>query len=278
MTKLFGILAYPAKHSLSPVMFDVAFKEAGIDAQYRVYEVREEDLRDFMDKARHEPISGLSVSLPHKESVMRYLDVVDEDAKKIGAVNTVLNKGGFLHGYNTDFVGAVRALKEVVADFSGKRVVVIGAGGAARAVVYGVMKEGADVFIMNRTADKAASIASEFTEMFDSEIRGGGLEDLFEGDVLINATSIWTKDSGTSEDLPVFCEKEYLEKFEMVVDISYSTGNVTTPFIQCAKEAGVKNIITADKMLLYQAASQFKIWTGKEAPIEVMREALGRQL
>ena len=159
MIKKFGILANPAKHSLSPVMFNAAFQANGIDAEYGVFEISENQLACYMEQVKHEPISGLSVSLPYKEVIIEYLNQVDDDVRKIGACNTVLNKGGLLYGFNTDYKGSNAALKNIIGDLKDKKIVIIGAGGAARAVAYGVMKEGANVHIFNRKKSKADSIA-----------------------------------------------------------------------------------------------------------------------
>src|SRR3989338_5066305 len=150
MTKKYGILAYPAKHSLSPVMHNAAFKALALDAEYGVFEVPENELPAFMEQVKHEPIDGFSVSLPYKEVMLNYMNEVDEDARKIGAVNTVVNRGGVLYGYNTDFIGSNRALEEVCGDLNDRKAVVLGAGGAARAIIYGLLKEGSEVVVVNR--------------------------------------------------------------------------------------------------------------------------------
>ncbi|MFH1284719.1 MAG: shikimate dehydrogenase [Candidatus Peregrinibacteria bacterium] len=272
--KQYGILAYPAGHSLSPAMHNAAFKALGIDAQYGVFEIPEDGLAEFMEQVKHEPVDGLSVSLPYKEAVIKCLDFLDEDAEKIGAVNTVLNKGGFLWGYNTDFSGAVRAMAEGAGSLSGKTVVVLGAGGAARAIAYGLLKDSARVFIKNRTIEKADKIAAEFSGMFGTEVISIPWDDNRGGDILINATSVWANNPNP-EELPDFCHKDFVGSFGVVMDISYGKGGegFLTPLLKIAESLG-KTVIAGDKMLLYQAVEQFKIWTGKEAPLEVMRTAL----
>lgn len=275
MTKQYGILAYPAKHSLSAVMQNAAFKALGIDAQYGLFEIPENELADFMKQVRHEPISGLSVSLPYKQVILEYLDEIHEDARKIGAVNTVMNNGGFLHGYNVDFIGAIRALEEVCGSLKGKRVTVLGAGGAARAICYGLLKEGAKVSIYNRDVEMAEKLAREFSEMFGVDVKYGSLGETSKasGDILIQATSIWmTASDSKLEDL---ISLEALGRFDIVMDIVYVP--LKTPLIKAAAELG-KKIITGDKMLLYQGMEQFKLWIGKEAPIQVMRNALEKNL
>lgn len=268
MHKKYGILAHPAGHSLSPAIFNAAFKEVGMDAEYRVYDIPDVKLAEFMKTVRHEPVSGLSVSLPHKEAVMTYLDEVDEDARAIGAVNCVVNRGGFLHGYNTDFVGANKALLEV-GSLSGRKVVLLGAGGAARAITYGLLKKGAEVTILNIDKEKAAELAGEFGVSY------GLLADAeqFDGDILVQATSIWTLNP--EAELSDLIPDEYVKRFEIVMDIVYKP--LMTPLLMAAESAG-KTVITGDKMLLYQAVEAFKLFTKKDAPVEVMRKELEKGL
>lgn len=278
MTQKFGILAYPAKHSLSPAMHNAAFKHLGIDAEYEVFEVKGQSFKKFMRELRDSGIQGLSVSLPYKERVLPFLDVIDEDARKIGAVNTIVNRDGLLYGYNTDFLGAIRAIKEVC-DLKDKSVIIIGAGGAARAIAYGMLREGANVGVYNRKKPRAVKIAIDFAEIFGNFIHGFGFDDtLFRGDILVHASSIWH--TGGIKDLtcPFFTFGNYVKPFHLVMEISYNyyhDPNMLwqTPMTEAA-EYEKKPCITGDKMLLYQAMEQFKIWTAREAPMEVMRKAL----
>ncbi|MBI4232552.1 shikimate dehydrogenase [Candidatus Peregrinibacteria bacterium] len=272
MTKQYGILAYPAKHSLSPVMHNAAFKALGIDAEYRIYEIPDYELASFMENVKVEPISGLSVSLPYKEVIVNFLNRVDEDAKKIGAVNTVVNSGGALSGYNTDYSGATEALKETYGSLEGKKVVIIGAGGSARAVVYGLLREGASVWIKNRTRQKADMLAVEFAELFNAEIHSCDWNDLISGNILIHSTSLWHE---RPEEIPSFCDLDYVNHFDVVMEVAYAP--LITPLLKAAEKLG-KKTISGDKMLLHQAVGQFKLWTGQEAPVEVMREALNTAL
>ncbi len=265
--KKYGILANPAKHSLSPVMHNAAFKYLDIDAEYGVFEIGEDDLNSFMESVKLDRIDGLSVSLPYKVEMMKFLNEIDDAAKEIGAVNTVVNRGGFLYGYNTDYIGAIKALQGF--ELKGKKVVVAGAGGAVRAIVYGLKKEGAEVSVFNRTLEKAEEIGRDFGVKF------GDLEEMknHSGDILIQATSIWTIDPG--KEVSKIFPDEFIKQFEVVMDIIYKP--LITPLLERAKALGVQ-AVSGDMMLLYQAAEQFKIWTGKEAPIEVMKEVLNKNL
>ncbi|MFA5948362.1 MAG: shikimate dehydrogenase [Candidatus Gracilibacteria bacterium] len=285
MIKKYGILANPAKHSLSPVMHNAAFNECGIEAEYFIYEIPEMEFPAFMKQAKNEHISGLSVSLPYKETIMNFLHVIDEDAKKIGAVNTVLNDGGYLYGYNTDFIGSNLAIKEICGDnLKEFNVVVLGAGGSARAVIYGLLREGVkNISIINRTKENAIEIADDFNKIFNVKIECFDVKKVHEdfnkiGDknLLIQTTSIWTLNPNISKQaVEDFCPKSFVNNFEYVMDIIYNP--IQTPLIKIANELG-KKTITGDSMLLYQAAEQFKIWTKKKAPIEVMRKALNDNL
>lgn len=278
MTKKYGILAYPAKHSLSPVMHNAAFKALNIDAEYLVFEIPKEELSAFIDKVRHEPISGLSVSLPYKEEIINFVDEIDEDARKIGAINTILNKDGKLYGYNTDFIGSNKALKEVVGDLNVKKIIILGAGGVSRAICYGALKEGAEVFIFNRHEEKAIKITDDFKQIFGEKIHANKLEEMYKidrADIFIQATSIWTLNENIKEEevLQMF-PKEFVNKFDAVIDVVYKP--LITPLLNIAKTLG-KKIITGDKMLLYQAERQFEIWTGEKAPAEIMEKELKKK-
>lgn len=273
--KRYGILANPAKHSLSPLIHNAAFKELRMPAQYEVFEVEESELEKFIKLVRNQRIEGLSVSLPFKEKVIKYLDKVNKDALKIGAVNTIVNKEGFLHGFNTDYMASNKALfmDDSFEIGRGTLAVVIGGGGAARAVCYGLLKMGINVLVANRTKEKADAIAIEFAEMFkDCEIHSSTLENLESGDILINTTSIWTKEPILRLDsLPNFCKPEYVRDFKLVMDICYNP--LETPLIKAAKRMGIK-YVTGEVMLLHQAVDQFELWTGKKAPVGVMEKVM----
>lgn len=275
MTQNYGILAYPAKHSLSPAMHNAAFKALNLDAKYGLFELKAQYLGEFFKEVKRMPIHGISVSLPYKEKVIEFLDEISDDSARIGAVNTVVNRGGKLYGENTDHTGAIAALREQAKTLKGAKVVLIGAGGAARAVAYGLLKEGAHVMILNRTKNKAVQIAMEFAEMFESEIYADDLEHLEPGDILINTSSIWHTPNLEDMMLPAFCNPIYVNKFNLVMDIAYRP--FITPLIEAADISHVP-YITGDRMLIHQAALQFELWTGQKAPIGVMENVLKKAL
>lgn len=270
MTKQYGILANPAKHSVSPVMHNAAFEDLGIDAKYNVFEIEEKELGDFMKNLKENNVYGLSVSLPYKEKILKYIDTIDDDAKKIGAVNTVIRKNNSLYGYNTDHFGVASALKETYGDLRESISVVIGAGGAARAAAYGLLMAGGHVWIQNRSKEKADKIAVDFAELFDSEIHSDEWGAQGTGDILIHATSLWHNDPPS---MPFFCEPEYIECFDTVMDLSYTP--LITPLLRISDKLK-RHIVPGDRMLLWQGVKQFELWTGKEAPFEAMEDALER--
>lgn len=256
---------------MSPAIHNAAFKALQMDAYYYAFDVAENELDDFMAGLNDGGVCGLSVSLPYKEKIIPYLDEVDADARAIGAVNTVKNVDGKLYGYNTDWIGSMMALSEgdlanAGSILQGKKCVVLGAGGAARSMVYGLKKYGAEIFILNRTVEKAELMAREFSCNF------GTLQDIekIAPDIVIQTTSIWLKEPNATLISP-----EVLKLGMLVMDIVYKP--LITPLLTEAQARGC-TIITGEKMLFYQALEQFKIWTGLEAPVAVMENALRQKL
>ncbi|MCC6026184.1 MAG: shikimate dehydrogenase [Caldimicrobium sp.] len=266
MYKVYGIIGYPVSHSLSPVMHNLAFRELGVKAVYGAFPVKPEDLSHAIRGVKALGISGLSVTIPHKIEVMKHLDEVDEKAKEIGAVNTILNREGSLFGTNTDWIGVLKAFEEVGVSPSGKRVVILGAGGASLAIIYAMIHAGAkEIVVYNRTFEKAKEMAERFS------VLAYPWEDVYDayGDILINATSVGLK----SFDSPV--AKEVVSRFSVVMDSVYMP--LETKLLAMAKEEN-KIAIDGLKMLLYQGVEQFKLWTGLMPPVDKMREALYREV
>ena len=263
MTKLFGIIAHPVEHSLSPAMQNAAFQALKIDAKFEKFDVKPEELEAFM-KERTD-LEGLAISLPHKEIVGQYLDNIDEVAQKIGAVNTMYKKDGQRWGTNTDAPGFLEALKEVMPDLSEKRVVVLGAGGAARAVIAALKPLVGFVTIINRTVEHGVELSEEFGCRY-----GGKIEDLTTEtpDLLINTTSIGLEE----QEEPDLVPEDFIEPEMTVFDIVYRREG-KTKLLQHAEKQGA-TIIEGRKMLLHQGAHQFELWTGEKAPLDVMEKAL----
>ncbi len=259
----FGIIAHPVRHSLSPTMQNAAFKAAGIEATFEAFDVELAGLADFLKV--HPELEGLAVSMPHKETIGQFLEGVDEAAGAIGAVNTVYTKDGKRYGTNTDGLGFLRAIKEVMPELKGKRVLVVGAGGAARAIIY-VLKPLVDsITLINRTVPKGVQLAKEFGVRY-----GGKLEDLVTEtpDLIMNATPVGMEGQEDLEIIP----QDFIKPGVVVFDIVYNPGH-TTHLIEEAKKAGAV-AISGETMLLYQGALQFELWTGQKAPEAAMREAL----
>jgi len=203
------------------------------------------------------------VSMPHKLVVMQYLEEIDETAERIGAVNTVLNDGGHLTGYNTDWTGAVGALEKKI-EIAGKRTVVVGAGGAARAIVYGLVRKGSQVTLYNRTASKGEQLAKDFDVQF-----GGGLAELSaiaDYDILLNATSVGFHAPDESVIPP-----SILRPGKIVLDVVF-----IPPESRLVKDARARGCVAipGTRMLVHQAMVQFELYTGQEAPFEAMERAL----
>ncbi len=256
----------PISGSLSPAMHNAAYKALGLDNKFAYLAIRvsAESLKKAVAAFKLLNIKFISVTMPHKTSIMDYLDQLDETAGKIGAVNSVLNKNGILKGFNTDWIGAVTALKHKT-EISGKKVALLGAGGAAKAIAYGVTKEGGKLIIFNRTLEKAKSLAEQFNAEFSSNY-----DDLKDMDIIINSTSVGMNDPDVS---PV--SKGLIHKGQVVFDIVYKQHE--TKLLQDAKEKGAKIVYGID-MLLFQGVAQFELYTGVDAPIEEMRRALENEV
>jgi shikimate dehydrogenase len=265
MKKIYGIIGDPVAHSLSPVMHNAAFDKIGIDAVYLAFLVSPEEVGDAIRGAKSLGIAGLNVTIPLKEKALFFVDV-EEVAKKIGAVNTIDFSSGV--GYNTDGIGSLRILKEVVGKIKGKNVLIVGAGGAAKAISFYLDAEGARVTIANRTKERGAQLASKLRNA-DFISLGVELEKRIEAsDVLINATSVGMH---PNEDATLV-RADMMHPDLVVFDIVYNP--LETKLLREAKRAGVKKTVDGVKMLVYQGAASFRIWTKKEPPIETMEKAV----
>lgn len=266
----YGIIGSPVSHSLSPVMHNEAFAALGMNCVY--VPLPTDDLAKGVDGLKSLGFSGVSVTIPHKEEIVRYVDVLDPVAEKIGAVNTLVigNREDpadlSIYGYNTDWVGANRALEEKI-KLAGRRVLILGAGGSARAIGYGLLEAGAEIVLANRTVSKGEDLASRLGCGFVS------LEQLndVQADILVNTTSVgMIPDDDKS---PV--AKQLLNRFSVVMDIVYAP--LETRLLREAADAGCKTI-SGLSMLLYQGVAQFELWTGCDAPVEVMRNVLHQRI
>ena len=269
MKKIYGIAGHPVKQSLSPAMHNAAYKAEGIDAEYKIFDIDpsdEESLANFCYETDINNIAGFSVTMPYKQEIMKYMEEYDPLAKTIGSVNTVKNVDSKLNGYNTDATGAIQSIQEKT-DIKDNKILILGAGGAARAISYSLKEFGADVYIFNRTKEKAIELAEEFdlgtidfTQIADADF-----------DIIINTTPVgMLPDSGSS-----LLHAEQMKGVKIVMYII--THPLKTQLLKEAEKAGAETI-TGARMLLHQACGQFEIWFEKSAPIEVMEKALYENL
>jgi shikimate dehydrogenase len=263
-TEIYGVIGNPVKHSLSPIIHNAVFRRMGLNAVYLAFEV--EHLEEAIRGIRGLGIRGVSVILPFKTQVIPFLDEVEAVAEKIKAVNTIQNKRGRLIGYNTDWRGALEALEEEV-DLKGKKVLLLGAGGAARAIGFGLREKGSQVIISNRSPDKAHELAKDLGFVCKPLLSMGEPE----FDVIINATSVGMFPHNAESPLP----KKFLKEGMVVMDIVYQP--LKTRFLQEAEGQGCRTIDGLE-MLARQGAGQLEIWTGTRADINQIEEDLRRHL
>lgn len=264
--KTYGILAHPVEHSQSPTIHNAGFQTLEIDSEYVKFDIHANELKTFMQRVRDQKIAGLSVSMPHKIEIMQYLDYIEPVAKTMQAVNCVYWKKDKLCGTNTDYYGAIRALEEKV-DLDKKKIVIFGAGGASHAIVYGLKNKNVTLTILDRTIEKAQSLACQYK----TEYAIASTHSITKYDIIINTTPLGMYPDTDSSVL----EAKDLAPTQIVYDIVYNPLN--TKLIQEARKAGCQTI-TGEKMFLYQGIKQFEIWTNQKAPIEAMHKALMQKL
>jgi shikimate dehydrogenase len=245
-------------------MHNAAFQALGLNKAYVAFEVT--DAARALDGFRAIGVGGVSVTIPHKQAVIPHLDAIDPVAQKIGAVNTLVIEDALIRGYNTDWIGANRAL-EMIIDLSGSTVLVLGAGGSARAIGFGLQEKGATVVLANRTLARGKALAREmYCKFYPLE----EIKDL-KVDALVNATSVGMTPNVDASLVP----RAALKNIPAVMDIVYSP--LETRLLREAKQLGCKTV-DGTYMLLYQGVAQFELWTGQKAPIEVMKENLFTRL
>lgn len=278
--QLYGIFGYPLKHTLSPVMQEAAFRKLNIPAFYLPFEIKRNEISKLLRNKRKIILDGFNVTVPYKELMFKQVDKVSPEAKAVGAVNTVKVKNGKLHGFNTDIYGFSRSLKtDGKFNPKGKKAVVLGAGGAAKSVVYSLVKGGASaVSVGDLVAAKAKSLVQRFTKLrkacglrtFLPE-QDNVKNELADTDLFVNATPV-----GLKKNDPLLVPKSAFPKKKIVVyDLIYNPE--TTKLLRTARACGHRTV-NGLGMLLYQGAEAFRIWTGKEAPARVMKEALKKGL
>jgi|YelNatPaOPRAMG01_1025707.scaffolds.fasta_scaffold69779_1 shikimate dehydrogenase len=276
-TRVCCVIGDPIEHTLSPLIHNAAFKHLKLDLVYVAFRVRKEELENAVKGMRSLGIHGLNVTMPHKNAIIKYLDEVDSTAKFIGSVNTVLNNDGKLIGFNTDGVGALKALKENQVHLDGKKLLLLGAGGAAQAIAFQLASEVEEIRILNRDGEKAKQLAEALREKFNRKIVGDMLsastikEQLKDADILVNATSVGMHPNPEQ----TLVNREWLKPNMAVMDIVYNP--VETRLLRDAKSVGAK-VVYGTEMLVFQGAASFEIWFNRPAPVEVMRKAVLRSI
>lgn len=273
-TKIFGILGHPITHTLSPLMHNAAFDAVGLPYRYVPFEVHPDRLKEAVGGVVPLGICGLNITLPHKEAILPFLDRVDEEAKKIGAVNTIEVASGRMIGHNTDGRGFLESLRERNVDPSGKRVILLGAGGAAKAVAAILAQQPiAEMVIVARTRTRAKELTARLAAIkpgLKTSVRvdfaSGFSSDPDRPTLLVNTTPLGMK----SGDPPSF-PPHLLHPHWSVADLIYRPEE--TPLLAAAKKAGA-TVVPGLGMLLHQGALSFEIWTKQKAPLSVMRHAL----
>jgi shikimate dehydrogenase len=270
-TVLFGVIGDRIRHTKSPMMLNRAFREKGINGAYAAFHVTPSQLEQAIAGVRGLGIRGLNVTIPHKIEVMAFLDEISEGARAAGAVNTIVNDSGRLIGYNTDGIGYVRSLKEETEpNLAGKTIIVLGAGGAARGILWALAQEKpAAILVANRTESKAAELAASFSPDYRiSSIPWNELREACSAaDVVVNTTSVGM--SPNVDALPI--DASWLKPRSIASDLIYNP--LKTAFLRQAEQLGCR-IHGGLGMFIYQGAYAFEYWTGEPAPVQAMREAV----
>ncbi|MHA2048559.1 MAG: shikimate dehydrogenase [Promethearchaeota archaeon] len=272
-TKIFCVIGYPIEHSMSPIMWNPALKELGLDFIYVAFNIRPEDLEKAINGMRAIGIKGMNVTVPHKQNVMKYIDEIDPIAQKIGAVNTIKNDGGILKAKNTDAEGAKKSLLEKGCKVEGKNVLILGSGGVARSITYILAEDANKIIVTDLVEDKALLIAREIKELMGISIVGkvssekNLKEAIKNSDILINATPIGM--SPNIETTPISMDLLHQDLF--VFDVVYNP--LTTRLLREAAEVGCKTLGGLD-MLINQGMLAFEWWTNKKPNKDLMKNKI----
>jgi 3-dehydroquinate dehydratase / shikimate dehydrogenase len=272
-TEIYGVVADPVAHSLSPHIHNAAFAAANLNKVYLPFRVPQEHLKEFLEDCPTLGVKGLSVTIPHKEEVLPLLQVADDATKNIGACNTLAWKDGKLHGYNTDVRAAMASLDELFGGdesdsaLKGKSVLLLGAGGASRAIAYGLTRRGADVFIASRTEQRAEELASRF----GCRALPWNLRHSHRVDLIINGTPVGMHPN--VDESPI--DPRFFGLDMTVFDTVYNPEQ--TLLVKQAREAGCRTITGID-MFVGQAALQYKVFTGQAPPVDLMRSVVRRTI
>jgi len=276
-TKICGVIGNPIQHSLSPTIQNAAFNHLNLDFIFTAFKVKATELEMAIQGMRSLNIYGLNVTMPHKNSVINYLDEKDPLVRSLNSVNTIVNKKGRLFGFSTDGIGAIKALQVNGVDLSSSKVLLLGAGGAGRAIAFSIIDKVEDLVVLNRDPAKIENLEFDLKLKFNKNIHYGLLsenslkENLRSSDVLINATNIGMKPNSNLS----LINPKLLTSDLTVMDIVYNP--LETKLLADAKKVGAKTIDGVE-MLIYQGAASFELWTDRKAPIEIMRLATLKQI
>ncbi len=277
-TKIVGVIGDPVKHSCSPPMHNAAFREMGMDYVYVPYHVKPEQIPAAVEGFKSLNVAGINVTLPHKKTVLPLMDSVSQEAELIGAVNTMVFNGGMVEGHNTDAPGFIASLQEEGIDgIEGMRVVVLGAGGAAHAVVVGLALAEVDrITVANRTYPKAVQLAEDISGKTGVPVEGISLDDMrlaeriSESDLLVSTIT-----AGMDPSIPLVINPDWLHENLIVCDIVYVPPE--TNLLKAAAERGLRTV-GGMGMLVHQGAISFQLWTGIQPSVKTMRQALVQAL
>lgn len=269
------LLGYPVEHSLSPLMHNAAFKKLNLKIKYELLSVKPENLRGASEFLRNPQVKGANVTIPHKINIIPFLDIIDDLAANIGAVNTIHNNEGILTGYNTDGLGAIKAITNKYGDLQGSEVVLLGAGGAARAVGFSIVDKVKKLTILNRDLIKAESLVNSLKKYGVSEICAEKIDKVGSlmkvSDVLINATPVGMYPDAESSPIGTNTIPSSLFVFDLVYN------PMKTKLLRDAEVAGAK-FLGGVEMLVYQGVESFKIWTGSNPDESLMLQLIKHQL
>lgn len=276
-TTLLGLLGYPTKHSKSPLMHNISFEALSLDHVYMAFDVEDGHIKEGLDALRILHAKGGNITMPHKTKVMEYLDDVSPEAKIIGSVNTIkIDENNKIVGYNTDGLGFVKSLEENKVDFKSKKIVIVGAGGAAKAVATQLALEGAgEILLFNRSLRSADLITDNINRNISAcKARalvldeGRLVEEMKDAAILLNATSLGMEET---MDQSIISSADQLPRNIFVADLIYDPAE--TKLLRIAREAGCK-YMNGLMMVIWQGAIAFKIWTGEDMPLEIVKKAI----
>ncbi len=276
-TKICGVFGDPIAHTLSPTIQNSAFRHLNLDFVFLAFKVKTAELETSIKAVRALGIRGLNVTMPHKTEVINYLDEIDETSRFLNSANTIVNTESNLLGYSTDGIGAIKALIENGVELASSNVVLLGAGGAGRAIALSLVEKVSKLVILNRDYKKAKKLESDLNLKFKKNISAGSLStgsltsNLRDSDVLINPTNVGM----ISNQKLSIVDSNLLTPNLTVMDIVYNP--LETKLLADAREVGAKTIKGID-MFIYQGSASFELWTGKKAPIDVMKNAALKQI